>query len=149
MSLHNSPRHLNSTQVRGQSAGPMFDTVYDQDNCIPGGDDAAAVMSLSRAKDDPTSVTADINSWNLDAQDFDPNDKLMQARPESRVIHSVQTLRDQSVHMALDVDSYAETLLNDSQLEGLAQQLASVATVEKRKGFVGAESLAKNWRIGK
>ena len=143
------PRHLNSTQVRGQSAGPMFDTAYDQDNYIPGGDNAAAVMSLSRAKDDPTSVTADINSWNLDAQDFDPSDKLMQARPESKVIHSVQTLRDQSVHMALDVDSYAETLLNDSQLEGLAQQLASVSTVKKRKGFVDAESLAKNWRIGK
>ena len=68
----------------------------------------------------------------------------MQPRPESRVVRSVQSIRDQAVHMPLDVDCYAESLLNSSQLEGLSFMLASMSTVKKRKGFIDADKLAKN-----
>ena len=49
--------------------------------------------------------------------------------------------------MAIDVDSFAETLLQDDLVGDFAPVLASVAT-KKRKGLVTPEKLACNWKIG-
>jgi hypothetical protein len=49
--------------------------------------------------------------------------------------------------MTIDVDSSAETLLQDDLAGDFAPVLASVAT-KKRKGFVTPEKMARNWRIG-
>ena len=80
---------------------------------------------------------------------IDQGDNSMQPRPPSRVIHSVRSLKDQRTHLPLDVDSFAESLLHGDLLQGLSHILASATTVKKRKGFVDANKLAKNWKIGK
>jgi hypothetical protein len=49
--------------------------------------------------------------------------------------------------MAIDVDSFAKTLLQDDRVGDFAPVLASFAT-KKRKGFVTSEKLACNWKIG-
>ena len=46
------------------------------------------------------------------------------------------------------MDSFAETLLQDDLVGDFGYVLASLTTVKKRKGFVSAEKLAKNWKIG-
>ena len=94
--------------------------------------------------DDPV-----VDSLTLVDQVFDPGDNTMQPRSPSRVIQSVHSLRNQRTNIALDVDSFAESLLHEDQLQGLAHILASATTVKKRKGFVDANKLAKNWKIGK
>ena len=53
----------------------------------------------------------------------------------------------------LDVDQYAEALLNElgvteSGAQGIGSKLASATTKKKRPGFVGPQQLAKNWKIG-
>ena len=80
---------------------------------------------------------------------YDPKDKTMKPRPSSRVIHSVETIKNRTRNLPLDVDQYAERLLidtdkytsydndsddesvedlfGDEQLEQLASILVSVA----------------------
>ena len=78
---------------------------------------------------------------------------------DPRVVSSVKTMRgERFTSDALDVDSYVESLLNElgvtekgrmDPLEKLGRQLAMAGTTKKRRGFVNAEKLAKNWGIGK
>jgi hypothetical protein len=87
-------------------------------------------------------------------------DSTMQRRLPSRTIASVYQLQEEQAehyldHQGpLDVDSYAEALLNElgvteNYMDSLAHRLAANVTKQKRKGFVGAEKLAQNWGIGK
>ena len=60
---------------------------------------------------------------------------------------------EQEHHAALEVDRYAEVLLSElgvteRGLHSLASNLAGVKTTRQRPGFVGAEKLARNWKIG-
>ena len=78
---------------------------------------------------------------------------------DPRVVSSLKTmLGERFTSDALDVDSYAESMLNElgvtergriDPLEKLGRQLAAATTTKKRRGFVNAEQLAKNWGIGK
>ena len=72
----------------------------------------------------------------------------MQPRPRSGTVASVLTAIDQRLQSPLDVDSFAESLLMEDTVNCLALQLAAMGTVKKRKGFVDAQKLSKNWRIG-
>jgi hypothetical protein len=75
------------------------------------------------------------------------------------VVASVSTMLGERFNTdPLDVDSYAESLLNElfvtekgrmDPLEKLARQLASVNPTKKRRGSVNADRLAKNWGTGK
>jgi hypothetical protein len=87
-------------------------------------------------------------------------DSTMQPRLQSRTIASVYQVQKEQAdryldhHGALDVDSYAEALLDElrvteNYMDSLAHRLAANVTNRKRKGFVGAEKLAQNWGIGK
>jgi hypothetical protein len=87
-------------------------------------------------------------------------DSTMQPRLPSTTIASVYQLEEEQAdhyvdhHGALDVDSYAEALLDElgvteNYMDSLARKLAANATKKKRKGFVSAEKLAQNWGIGK
>ena len=140
-------RHVHSTQVRGQYArarpAVAFDVTDKTSSYIP------RQLSKCQTDRDLERITTTIDGWNLDTDAFDPADKLMQPRPQSRAIQSIQSIKDQAVNMPLDVDCYAEALLNDNQLEGLSFMLSSMSTVKKRKGFVDADKLTKNWKIGK
>ena len=100
----------------------------------------------------------------MDHYDFD---WLKQGSPQAsvptprdpRVVSSVATmLGERFTTDALDVDSYAESLLNElditekgrlDPLEKLGRQLVMASTTKKRRGFVNAEKLAKNWGISK
>ena len=60
---------------------------------------------------------------------------------------------EQEHHAALEVDRYAEVLLSElgvseRGLHSLASTVAGVKTARQRPGFVGAEKLARNWKIG-
>jgi hypothetical protein len=75
------------------------------------------------------------------------------------VVASVAPMLEERVTTdTLDVDSYVESLLNElgvsekgtlDPLEKFGRQLAMAGTTKKRRGFVNAKKLAKNWRIGK
>ena len=61
--------------------------------------------------------------------------------------------REEGYRGVLDIDQYASSLMeqlsiNDSTLDELGATLAMATTRKKRPGHVGAEQLAKNWRIG-
>jgi len=67
----------------------------------------------------------------------------------------LMSLRLEQQHSpALDVDRYAEALLEElgvteDPFEGTeSSTIGAVSSVPKRKGFINAEKLAKNWRIG-
>ena len=76
---------------------------------------------------------------------------------DPRVMSSVATmLGERFTSDALDVDSYAESMLNElgvmengrmDPMEKLGRQLAMAGTTKKRRGFVNAEQLAKNWAL--
>ena len=66
-------------------------------------------------------------------------------------IKSLQT--DMAGAGAIDVDCYADLLLKELGvmelgLDKLASKLVGVSTTKQRPGFVTAEKLAKNWKIG-
>ena len=67
---------------------------------------------------------------------------------------SLKTMqREQSHTTALDVDRYAQAMMEelgikDADLEELGRKLANATTIRKRPGFVDAEQLSKNWKIG-
>jgi hypothetical protein len=73
--------------------------------------------------------------------------EMMMGRPPSCYIYSIDSFRESMYSMALDVDSFDKTLLQDDLAGDFAPVLASVAT-KKRKGFVTPEKLACNWKIG-
>ena len=115
-----------------------------------------AVDELDKLKGTSTKVTFDapmdddaVSVAVESVSPVDPMDNQMQPRPQSRVIHSVQTLRDQLSNVTLDLESFAESLLQDSGMQDLGHVLAAATTVKKKKGFVDTDKLAKNWKIGK
>ncbi len=82
--------------------------------------------------------------------------RRMQPRQPSRTIASISQLQDEQFdsYGAPDVDSFAETLLaelgvTENYVQQMAVSLAANTTLKKRKGFVAADKLAKNWGIGK
>ena len=76
---------------------------------------------------------------------------------------SIKAMRKETSHtVALDVDRYAELLMDElgvtelrnefgfteSHLKQLQHKLSSATTKRQRSGFVDAHALAKNWKIG-
>ena len=62
---------------------------------------------------------------------------------------SLKALKQQDDYKGvLDIDQYAEALLDELGVEELGRKLASVATTKERSGFVGPQQLADNWKIG-
>ena len=78
----------------------------------------------------------------------DPKAKEPLPRLPSRFIQSLSTISETRASAALDVDSYAESLMHGDSAGKFGPLLAAVKSVKKRKGFVNAEKLARNWKIG-
>ena len=99
--------------------------------------------------DDSSSVSSDgeEEDW------IEVTDDSMQPRRPSRKVQSVETLKSQSAGGAIDLDSFAEALLAEAGIgtgiEAISSRLAAATTVKKRKGFVDAEKLSKNWFCSK
>ena len=70
-----------------------------------------------------------------------------------RLSLSVKAMQqEQTHHAALEVDRFAEAMMRElgvTELGDLGRKLATATTVKKRPGFVDAETLARNWKIGK
>ena len=80
--------------------------------------------------------------------DYD-DDTCTHARPVS--LKALQ--QEQRHHAALEVDRYADALLaelgvTEKGLSDMSHCLASAPTQKKRSGFVDAQTLARNWKIG-
>ena len=61
--------------------------------------------------------------------------------------------QEQCHHAALEVDRYAQALMfeygiADKDLSELGQHIAAAKTIKKKHGFVDAQQLARNWKIG-
>ena len=92
----------------------------------------------------------------LDQSHFKQENRALQPRSVSSSSQSLDELLSHRVVGAIEVDRFAEAWLDElgvsgdsgsEKLEEIGRQLASVRVV-KRKGFVDAEKLAKNWKIG-
>ena len=82
--------------------------------------------------------------------DLPPNPRAKDQcpRPPSTVYQCISSITATRASVALDVDSYADTLLHGETTGKLGPMLAPVTSVKKRKGFVDASKLAANWKIG-
>ena len=95
----------------------------------------------------------------IEGSDMEESEEESEEEPEEspRKLSRLEVLRESQRHTdALDVDMYAEALLDELGVEELGRNLgalgvslASGTTIKKkRKGFVSPEKLAKNWKIG-
>ncbi|MGL5936357.1 MAG: hypothetical protein ACRCZI_12135, partial [Cetobacterium sp.] len=78
----------------------------------------------------------------------DPKAKDPSPRLPSPAVQCIAAITSTRSSAALDVDSYAEVLLQGDSAGESGPMLAPLSTVKKRKGFVDAASLAANWKIG-
>ena len=94
--------------------------------------------------------------FDLEQPHFKQENRVMQARLVSSSLHTVDELLTHRSVGAIEVDRFGEAWLEElgvsgdsgmEKLDEIGRQLAS-ARVVKRKGFVDAAKLAKNWKIG-
>ena len=138
----NGARELSRLQVRGQDSEvdlslPLESAHQGPSQLDPGGD---APGDIDR------SVEID-EAFGVVRQPVDP----VVEDDEPVTLKSLQS--KQHHHAALEVDRYAEVLLaelgvSERGLHAMASRLAGIQTTRQRHGFVNAEKLAKNWRIG-
>ena len=160
--LLQEPRDLSQLQVRGQVMGADVSTPVaglDRDLGLSVGSNANADTPRT-TQDDGVSFKREVKALKGTYQEEDgslfvcpgfgvPEDKVYSyERPLS--LKAMQ--QEQRHHAALEVDRYAEALMQElgvTELGALGRKLATATTTKKRPGFVDAETLARHWRIGK
>ena len=158
-------RDIYPLQVRGQNAETVEMTVEtvdsddedDEDEPCPAGTPVGPsdfIESDSEDEDEdsvPDYEYEKITDFDvtINLSQFTTEERAMKPREPSRTMASLATLKDAQKHSdALDVDMYAEALLDELGVTELGRRLATGTTVKKRKGFVSPEKLSKNWKIG-
>ena len=157
--LHGS-RQIQPLQLRGQEAPAAVDR---EGNALSDFDLSSPLTSKDMERTQSALASLPLN----DVQGTDPgltargsagrgsrgvDESVGGSNGEGKSLLSLKALQ-QHAGAAIDVASYADLLMaelgvTEKGMQDLGHRLAATTTTKERAGFVGAEQLARNWKIG-